>query len=170
MLTLQLNPDHGSSMSHFFVGMHCKSLNHLNKKLLGAPGLTTRSKDAAMGSWHRYKEQEATRNKKLLGAPLSPPCEVFIDLGTMQTIQEMSSRRGCRGVAFGSAFSFTKSIWPFVEVITTPCRPWPSGTLGQTTTPRGAPNDRGKFSETDCPFFGPMRPNWCSSLNWHGTP
>ena len=25
-----------------------------NKKLLGAPGLTTRSKDATRGSWHRY--------------------------------------------------------------------------------------------------------------------
>ena len=25
-----------------------------NKKLLGAPGLTTRSKDAARGSWHHY--------------------------------------------------------------------------------------------------------------------
>ena len=24
------------------------------KKLLGAPGLTTRSKDATRGSWHRY--------------------------------------------------------------------------------------------------------------------
>ena len=25
-----------------------------NKKVLGAPGLTTRSKDAASSSWHRY--------------------------------------------------------------------------------------------------------------------
>ena len=25
-----------------------------NKKLLGAPSLTTRSKDATRGSWHRY--------------------------------------------------------------------------------------------------------------------
>ena len=25
-----------------------------SKKLLGAPGLTTRSKDATRGSWHRY--------------------------------------------------------------------------------------------------------------------
>ena len=25
-----------------------------NKKLLGVPGLTTRSKDATRGSWHRY--------------------------------------------------------------------------------------------------------------------
>ena len=25
-----------------------------NKKLLGASGLTTRSKDATRGSWHRY--------------------------------------------------------------------------------------------------------------------
>ena len=25
-----------------------------NKKLLGAPGLTTSSKDATRGSWHRY--------------------------------------------------------------------------------------------------------------------
>ena len=25
-----------------------------NKNLLGAPGLTTRSKDATRGSWHRY--------------------------------------------------------------------------------------------------------------------
>ena len=25
-----------------------------NKKLLGAPGLTTRSKEVTRGSWHRY--------------------------------------------------------------------------------------------------------------------
>ena len=33
------------------------------RTLLGAPGLTTRSKDATRGSWH------PTKNKKLLGAP-----------------------------------------------------------------------------------------------------
>ena len=34
-----------------------------NKKLLGAPGLTTRSKDATRGSWPYYQEQEAICNK-----------------------------------------------------------------------------------------------------------
>ena len=35
---------------------------NLVKKLLGAPGLSTRNKDATRGSWHRYYEQEATSN------------------------------------------------------------------------------------------------------------
>ena len=40
-----------------------------NKKLLGARGLTTRSKDATRGSWHRYERSIlTTRNKKLLVA------------------------------------------------------------------------------------------------------
>ena len=32
-------------------------------RLVGAPGIATRSKDATRGSWHRYWEQEATNNK-----------------------------------------------------------------------------------------------------------
>ena len=31
-----------------------------NKKLLGAPGLTARSKDATRGSWHRYERSILT--------------------------------------------------------------------------------------------------------------
>ena len=34
-----------------------------SKKLLGTKGIATRSKDATRGCWHRYYEQEATRNK-----------------------------------------------------------------------------------------------------------
>ena len=42
-----------------------------NKKLLGAPGIATRSKDASRGSWpYRLRgAMFAIRNKKLLGAP-----------------------------------------------------------------------------------------------------
>ena len=35
------------------------------KKLLGAKGIDTRSKDATRGSWPYYQEQEATRSKGL---------------------------------------------------------------------------------------------------------
>ena len=39
----------------FARNQHSRSiLATSNKKLLGAPGLTTRSKDATRGSWHRY--------------------------------------------------------------------------------------------------------------------
>ena len=34
-----------------------------SKKLLGAKGIATRSKDATRGSWPYYKEQEATGSK-----------------------------------------------------------------------------------------------------------
>ena len=42
----------------FFAVAECiatsnKCITTRNKKLLGAPGLTTRSKDATRGSWHR---------------------------------------------------------------------------------------------------------------------
>ena len=35
-----------------------------SKKLLGAPGLTTRSKDATRGSWHRYERSVLTTSNK----------------------------------------------------------------------------------------------------------
>ena len=44
-----------------------RSVSHEHKllvarKLLGAPGIDTRSKDATKGSWPYYQEQEATSN------------------------------------------------------------------------------------------------------------
>ena len=45
-----------------------------NKKLLGAPGIATLSKDATRGSWPCYYEQEATRSPRHASPPgLSVP-------------------------------------------------------------------------------------------------
>ena len=43
-------------------GLFCTKATSRNKKLLGAPGIATRSKDATRGSWPYYY----CRNKKLL--------------------------------------------------------------------------------------------------------
>ena len=40
-----------------------------NKKLLGAPGLTAKSKDATRVSWHRYYEQEDATNETRARSP-----------------------------------------------------------------------------------------------------
>ena len=49
-----------------------KCLTSSNKKLLGAKGIATRSKDAIRGSWHRYWEQEATSNDYTVRQGQSP--------------------------------------------------------------------------------------------------
>ena len=36
------------------IATRSKGIATSNKKLLGAPGLTTRIKDGSRGSWHRY--------------------------------------------------------------------------------------------------------------------
>ena len=50
-----LEPPHKSGAQEFErVSRYFVRKNTIYKKLLGAPGLTTRSKDATRGSWHRY--------------------------------------------------------------------------------------------------------------------
>ena len=47
-------PDGAPMSSHLTLRLNNLNIKHSNKKLLGAPGIATRSKDATRGSWPYY--------------------------------------------------------------------------------------------------------------------